>query len=296
MAGSEELTLDDGTTLRLTRTGDPGAPLTVVLVHSYAQDRRIWHKIMAVLPEATERPIQVLAYDHRGHGESGPADEATATVERLGDDLAELLEKAAPGHKVVLVGHGMGGLVAMALTARHRELFADRVAGLVFLATAAGALAEASATLPHSVGRVVQDLEAILGSRILDHVRDRIGKAKTIGLRWLLLGDDPDPEDVTLVAEMISRHWPETVALFRPALDRYRRAAALEVARRTPVLAIVGEKDRLVPASHARVLASAVENGTAVVLSGLGHMLPLEGSAEIIPRIVGQVHAILRSS
>lgn len=291
-----EHTLADGTTLSLTRAGDEDAELTVVLVHSYAQDQRIWHKIIGTLPQATERPVQVLAYDLRGHGESSPADEHTATVEQLGDDLAELLENAVPHGRIVLVGHGMGGLVCMALIARHQLLFNVRVSGLVFLSTAAGRVAAAGATLPQSVGRVVQDLEAILGSKIVGQVRVRIDKAKTIGLRWLLLGDDPAPEDTRLVAEMISRHWPETVALFRPALDRYDREQALSVAAGTPVLVIVGEKDRLVPASHATAMAEAVQQGTAVVLPGLGHMLPLEGAAEIIPRIVGQVHAILRIS
>lgn len=217
-------------------------------------------------------------------------------MERLGDDLAEVIERAVPHGQITLVGHGMGGLVCMALAVRHQLLFNVRVRGLVFLSTAAGWVAEASATLPQSVGRVVQDLEAILGTKIINQVRNRIDKAKTIGLRWLLLGDDPDPEDTRLVAEMISRHWPETVALFRPALDRYNREQALSVAAGTPVLAIVGEKDRLVPASHAQALAASVQNGTAITLPGLGHMLPLEGAAEIIPRIVGQVHEILRKS
>src|SRR5204862_6084642 len=126
------------------------------------------------------------------------------------------------------------------------------------------------------------------------HVRDRIDKAKTIGLRWLLLGDDPDPADSRLVAEMISQHWPETVALFRPALDRYDRVQALSVAAGTPVLAIVGEKDRLVPAAHAQALAGSVRNGTAVTLPALGHMLRLAGAAEIIPRIGGRGTGILR--
>jgi pimeloyl-ACP methyl ester carboxylesterase len=290
---TEELALSDGAVIGLERAGDPDGELTVVLVHSYAQDRRVWHKVIDVLPAATEHPVQLIAYDQRGHGNSAPATPATATVERLGDDLAEVIERAVPHGRVVLVGHGMGGLVCMALTARHRLLFTGRVGGLVFLATAAGHVP--GAALPQSVGRVVQDLEAILGSRLLEPVRQKIGRATEIGLRWLLLGDDPDRDDVRLVAEMIFRHWPDTVALFRPALDRYDREAALTVAAGTPVLAMVGEKDRLVPAVHARALAGAVKHGTAVVLPGLGHMLPLEGSAEIIPRIVGQIHTALRS-
>lgn len=282
--------LADGTDLALTRAGDPAAELTVVLAHSYAQDRRVWHKIVDVLPDAVERPVAVIAYDHRGHGASGPADAATATVEQLGDDLAEIV-RAVPG-RVVLAGHGMGGLTLMALATRHQELFAAKVAGLAYLSTTATSLAGAQATLPNWAGRLVQDLRGIFGSRIVDHVGQRMDKAKTIGLRWLLLGDDPDPADVALVADMVAAHWPDTVALFRPALDRYGRGAALAVAAGTPIVAMVGEKDRLVPASHAEALA--VHDGTAVVLPGLGHMLPLEGAAQVLPRIAALVNRAYR--
>lgn len=288
--------LADGTRLAIEWTGDPRAEVTVLLVHSYAQDRRIWHKVLDILPAAVEKPVRVLAYDHRGHGDSSPADEATATMERLGDDLRELIDRRVPHGRIVLVGHGMGGLVVMACTARHPDLVhSTKIAALAFLATAVGWQAEASAGLPRSVGRVINDLQAILGSKLVEHVRAQLDKATTIGLRWLLLGEDPDPEDVRLVAEMVARHWPETVALFRPALDRYDREAALSVVADVPVLAVVGDRDRLVPASHARALADAVHHGDAVVLPGLGHMLPLEGAAQIIPRIVGQVHAARRS-
>lgn len=280
--------LGDGAELAVVTAGEPAAEVTVVLAHSYAQDHRVWHRITDTLPHATERPVRVLAYDHRGHGQSTPATSDTATVEQLGDDLAELIADQASG-QVVLVGHGMGGLAAMALTARHPDLFTRRVAGIAFLATSVGWL---SAAVPHSVGRVVQDLRAILGTRV-----DRVSrKAMAVGLRWLLLGDDPDPDDMRLVADMVTAHWPDTVALFRPGLDRYARDAALAIAADVPVIAMVGDRDRLVPTAHAQALADAVVDGAAVVLPGLGHMLPLEGAAQVLPRIVGLVHAALRKA
>lgn len=295
MPATERFALADGAELAVATGGDPDAEVTVVLAHSYAQDRRVWHKIAAMLPGAVRRPVRVLAYDHRGHGESSPAVPATATVERLGDDLAEVLRGAAPQGLVVLVGHGMGGLAVMALTVRHRELFAQRVAGVAFLATSAGRLADTSAAWPGSFGRIAQDLRAVLGDRVLDRVvTPRIDKAVSIGLRWLLLGDDPEPGDVRLVAEMISAHWPDAVALFRPGLDRYDREAALAVAAGVPVVAVVGERDRLVPTGHAAVLAGAVQDGTAVVLPGAGHMLPLEAAAQVLPRLVGLTHVAWR--
>lgn len=289
---TERFALSDGAKLSVQLAGEPEAEVTVVLAHSYAMDQREWHKIFAALPDATERPVHVVSYDHRGHGQSSAADEKTATVEQLGDDLAELLDGVVPHGLVVLAGHGMGGLVAMALAARHPALFEARVAGLALLSTPAGWVAEAA--IPSSLGKIVQDLRAILGARIVERVAQRIDKAKTIGLRWLLLGEDPEPDDVRLVAEMIAAHWPDTVALFRPALDRFDQEAALSVAAGTVVVAMVGDRDRVVPVSHVEALAGAVADGTAVVLPGLGHMLPLEGVAQVLPRLVGLVHAAFR--
>lgn len=288
MTAAEQFTLADGASLALVRAGDPDAPVTVVLLHSYAQDRRVWHKIIDLLPDAA--PVSVVAYDHRGHGESSAADATTATVEQLGDDLAEVLERAIPHGLVVLVGHGMGGLVAMTMAARHRLLAAHRLGALMFLSTSVGWVAE---SLPRPLGRLVQDLHAVLGPRLVGEVHRRIDKATTIGLRWLLLGDDPSPADVRLVAEMVSQHWPDVVALFRPSLDRDDKAVALEVAAGLPVVAMVGEKDRLVPVGHAGRLADAVRHGHAVTVPGAGHMLPLEAVAEIVPRIVAEVRDAL---
>ncbi len=286
MIGSS-FSLADGGELALVHAGLPDAAVTVLLLHSYAQDRRVWHKVISLLDEVGE--VGVLAYDHRGHGESAPATVETATLERLGDDLAEVLERAVPRGSVVLVGHGMGGHVVMAMISRHRQLAERRVGALMFLSTSVGWAAEA---LPRPIGRIVQDLHAILGPRLVGQVHRKIDKATTIGLRWLLLGDDPSPEDVRLVAEMIAQHWPDAVALFRPVLDRGDRAVALGMAAGLPLVVMVGEKDRLVPVGHAGRLVDTVRQGHAVTVPGAGHMLPLEAAAEIVPRILSEVREV----
>lgn len=284
MTATERFDLADGASLALVRAGDPDAPATVLLLHSYAMDRRVWHKVISLLPDAM--PVAVVAYDHRGHGESSPADGATATLEQLADDLAEVIERAIPHGPVVVVGHGMGAHVALVMAARHRLLAAHRLGALLFLSTSVGWVAEA---LPRPLGRLMQDLHAILGPRLVGHVHRRIDKATSIGLRWLLLGDDPDPADVRLVAEMVSWHWPDTVALFRPALDRDALDTALEEIAAWPVIAMTGEKDRLVPVGH----LSDAFHGHSVTVPGAGHMLPLEAVAEVVPRIVAQVREAL---
>jgi len=287
--------LSDGTPLHLVRRGDPSAAVTVLLLHGYALDQRSWSRIAPVLPDTAEHPLAVLSYDHRGHGESGRAQRGTATMAQLADDLAEVLEREVPHGGAVLVGHDMGGLAVMSLTQRHPELFADRVGGLVLLSTSSGRLAtEASAAWPNALGKVAQDLEMVLGAKLYGLVRGHTSRAVSAGLRWWLFGDDPDPDQVELTVKMIRGNWPHTVAQFRPALDAYAREAALTLAGDLPVTAIVGERDRIVAPADVEQLAGGLARGTAVVLPGVGHVVPLEAAAQVIPRIAAVVREVHR--
>ncbi|MGI5499405.1 alpha/beta fold hydrolase [Lentzea sp. CA-135723] len=263
--------LEDGTELNVVRAGDPGAPVTVVLAHGYALDHRSWHKVVAQL----SADFQVIAYDHRGHGESSGATKETATIEQLGEDLGELIERAVPQGHVVIAGHSMGGMAALAMAERRPRLFRQRVLGHVFVSTAASGMSETSLAWPKAVGKLVRELERAFGP-LVRAVREKIEPTKTAGLRWWLFGDQPAPEDVDLTADMVWAHWPETVALFRPAVDRYDREAGLTVAKEKAVVAVVGDEDRLVPESDAVRFG-----GTSVILPDAGHMLPLERPAEL---------------
>ncbi|WP_394619111.1 alpha/beta fold hydrolase [Lentzea sp. JNUCC 0626] len=263
--------LEDGTELNVVRAGDPDAPVTVVLAHGYALDHRSWHKVVDLLSP----DFQVIAYDHRGHGDSGAATKETATIEQLGEDLGELIERAVPQGHVVIASHSMGGMAALAMAERRPRLFRQRVLGNVFVSTAASGMSETSLAWPKAVGKLVRELERAFGP-LVRAVREKIEPTKTAGLRWWLFGDQPAPEDVELTADMVWAHWPETVALFRPAVDRYDREAGLTVAKEKAVVAVVGDEDRLVPE------ADAVRfGGTSVILSDAGHMLPLERPAEL---------------
>ena len=108
----EVFPLEDGVGLNVVRSGAPDAPVTVVLAHGYALDHRSWHR---VIPELAHDELQVVAYDHRGHGQSGPATPETASIEQLGDDLAEVIDRGVDSERVGVVGHSLGGMATMAL-------------------------------------------------------------------------------------------------------------------------------------------------------------------------------------
>lgn len=99
-------------TPELHRTGDGPA---VLLLHPLAVDRHFWDTVAGSLPG-----YALFTYDFPGHGLT-PAPSATTTVEELADQAATLLAAAGIGHAHV-VGVSLGGLVALALAARHPEL------------------------------------------------------------------------------------------------------------------------------------------------------------------------------
>jgi len=116
-----------------------GARAVVVLAHGASEHsgRYAW-----VAEQLTERGYALYALDHRGHGHSGGS---RAVIDRLDRALAdidttrELASSRHPDVPVFLLGHSMGGCLAIAYTLGHQE----RLDGLA-LSGAVAALETAS--------------------------------------------------------------------------------------------------------------------------------------------------------
>src|SRR5258705_8971155 len=65
----------DGVRLYYEEHGTPSTRPTVVLLHGWSLDRRIWHRQIDALTD-----VRVIAYDARGHGRSGPVARRTAAA------------------------------------------------------------------------------------------------------------------------------------------------------------------------------------------------------------------------
>lgn len=138
---------DDGVLLHTEVDGPPAAEPAVVLVHGFAARLEVLGAQRRALRERT----RVVAFNLRGHGRSGWPGPWSATMERLGRDLACVLEAEGGPGRVVLVGHSLGGMVVLALARRRPDLFAERVAAVALLSTsAAGASRTRSGRAPGS--------------------------------------------------------------------------------------------------------------------------------------------------
>src|ERR1700760_2685424 len=91
--------------------GDPDGPL-VILLHGGGQTRHAWGETGARLGEAG---YFAVAYDARGHGDSGWSPDGDYSLDALAQDL-QCVISAVNGARPVLVGASLGGatsLVAM---------------------------------------------------------------------------------------------------------------------------------------------------------------------------------------
>ncbi len=98
----------------------------VLLVHETAVDSRAWTGVASAL-EPTARAI---SYDRRGWGASGtPMGYERTTVPEQSEDAVELLAALAPDEPAVIVGAGLGAVIALDLLLRRP----DAVAGAVLV-------------------------------------------------------------------------------------------------------------------------------------------------------------------
>jgi len=126
MTGQAETTFaesTDGVRLAVFEAGNPDGPV-VVAVHGYPDNHAVWEGVAAQLGDE----YRVVTYDVRGAGASDkPTGRAAYRIDRLGDDLAAVIDAVSPDAPVHLVGHDWGSMQLWEPLSHPR--FADRVAG-----------------------------------------------------------------------------------------------------------------------------------------------------------------------
>jgi pimeloyl-ACP methyl ester carboxylesterase len=108
-----------GTDLYVEQRGD-GPPL--LLIHGGGEDASM---LAAQADDLATAGYQVITYDRRGTGRSGRDDWPGTGADQHADDAAALLAELDTGPAVV-VGVSSGGVIALALAARHPDIV-DRV-------------------------------------------------------------------------------------------------------------------------------------------------------------------------
>jgi pimeloyl-ACP methyl ester carboxylesterase len=275
MPERSEVILPDGVRLYVEISGPADAPVTVVLLHGWCLDRRIWHHQVAALGNA-----RVITYDARGHGRSGSTRLQSATLTQLGADLAEVLRRYAPDGPVVLAGHSMGGMTVMEYADTHPAEFAGRIAGLVFVSTTAEGHTHTRYGLSPQLAFLMRTCETV-GAGMLArsgawHPHRAVLPALRPALRWLLFGDEYSADALAVTMKAVGRASLRSIGGFRPSIGAQHRLDTLAALGDLPAAVLVGDRDRLTPPACAESIAAALPQAELAVCPGAGHMLMLE--------------------
>jgi pyruvate dehydrogenase E2 component (dihydrolipoamide acetyltransferase) len=242
-----------GRTLRCLELGQGDLPM--LLLHGFGSDLNTW---MFNQP-ALCADHRTLALELPGHGlsskDAGSGDAAFFV------DVIEAALALLEVERAHVVGHSMGGALAVLLAERRPE----RIATLSLLAPA-GLGPEINGTFIDSFMRAARRREAVEALRLLVHDPALISRAMVEEfLRYKRL------DGVAQALETIARAWfPQG----RQAVDVSESLRALQL----PVQVIWGSDDRILPAAHAQV----AQSGSQVhVLNDVGHLPHMEKAGEV---------------
>jgi pimeloyl-ACP methyl ester carboxylesterase len=256
----------DGGELHVEECGS-GPP--VVLLHGHGATLRTFSLMAGPLAAGGRR---VIAVDQRGFGRSTPVP-AGFGFRGLVDDAASVLE-ALDLEDAVVVGHSLGGAVALGLAIHRPEVVDTRVSALVLINSSARGPTDGWLTRAR-----VAALDWTFVERVSRHPRHGVALARAnFGVR-------PFRSHI-VAARAIGFDSP---VAHRRGLARQLLGIDLVDALstvRVPVLVLAGSSDRVVPPAASANTASLIPDGRFELLAGAGHMVPLERSAQAVDLIL----------
>ncbi|MDB4731939.1 lysophospholipase [Planctomicrobium sp.] len=126
-----ELKTSDGLRLHVVEHAPAESIGSVLLVHGLGEHSGRYQHVIEVLNSAG---LNVVQFDHRGHGHSEGPRGHLADYDDFLDDVSLVLQQMTskrPNHKIVLYGHSMGGGIIANWTLRRHEQWSDHVLGVV---------------------------------------------------------------------------------------------------------------------------------------------------------------------
>ena len=234
-----------------------GGEATVVLLHGVGGGKAYWEEQLEVLAAAGYRAV---AWDMPGYGESGMVE--PYTLAELVLALERLIDRLAP-KPVVLLGHSMGGMVALEAYAT----FPHKIAALILSGTSPAFGRPEGAWQQEFLRQRLAPLDAGMSMADLapDLVRNMVGK-------------DAEPAALRLAVEIMSAVPPATYRAALHALMSFDRRSLLPSIG-VPTLALAGEADPNAPSAVMRKMAEKIPGAVYECLPDAGHLASLERPA-----------------
>jgi len=206
--------------------------------------------------EPLTRVAQVIYLDLRDHGRSAWGDPAAWTFELCADDVRAFCDALGIVRPIVL-GHSMGGFVAMLYGARHP----GHAAGLVLQSTHAR----------FDLERIVEGFRAVAGDEVAELARREYGHDPIDDDRWdrVFAAFGPRVPDTEQLARRIGNDDVDAGGERFTEFDVVEQLSRIDC----PTLVCVGSLDPVTPIDAAHEIVNALPRGIGQlrVIEGVGH-------------------------
>ncbi len=236
-------------------TGKP-----VVLIHGFGEDHSIWQNQVAYF----KNQYQFIIPDLPGTGASEFCNDMS--VEGMADIVKVMVDQKvqSPAEKIVLVGHSMGGYIALA----YAEKYADSLAGL---------------GLFHSTSYADSKEKIIIRKKGIEFIETHGASAflkTTLPNLFSTVTKEQQPE---LVEQLIEKSGNFTasalVTYYESMIERPDRRGILKNSK-IPIILIMSENDQAIPIADILEQSSLPENSYITILKNSGHMGMVEEPIE----------------
>ncbi len=223
-----------------------GVPL--ILLHGYSLNRTIWKGVLPFLTDIAD----VIMPDLRGHGLS-PIPEGEYRMEAMAADVIALMDSLGI-KKAVIVGHSMGGYVALSLL----KNYSNRLDSIGLVAS------KAAADSPERVQERMKSIEEIKESGTASVMKSMLAR--------LTRNEEILPELASIMSSATAR------GLIGTLYGMAYRENALEWlgSVRIPLMVISGAEDLISPRQGMEEIIRICNAAWWVEIPGCGHMPMME--------------------
>lgn len=260
-------------------------PNVFVLVHGNFASWRWWKQVLHRLPPG----FRAYAPDLRGCGDTaGDGSSVAYGIPQLADDLLEFVE-ALGLRSFHLVGHSLGGAVALQFALKHPEKVRSLTLAAPAPATGLLAMREGSSTSAKLLRQIDPEhgpsMAVLHSSYRLHHALGTNRLMLRGALAKMMPAATLDAAEIESLLGDAARMSPDAVVGFLLALHRWNVAGELG-SLRVPTLVLAGGKDVLVPAAALQQLAELLPRSELLVWPEVGHSPQVERPDEFVRLLV----------
>ena len=266
--------LGDGAQIYVEEVG-PEVSSGAIFIHGSALRTDLWHYQMEGLDAR-----RLIFYDLRGHGLSQPKGDTEFSVATLAKDLEVIIEDSKLD-EVVLVGHSIGGMVALELAASRPEWLSSKIKGLVLTNTTYRPPMETiagGAALAH-LERMTRRPFDLLGphSARIDRLRKIVKPSDALfwTVSFSAFAPQASAKQVDFTYDMLAETPSDVI------FDLFKAYRGFDVEDclsdvTVPSLIIAGSRDRITLAEASEHMARVMPKAQLEILEDCGHMAMME--------------------